>query len=71
MSFDGFPPFLRIIIDTLEQISTKNKRHEEFKNEWNNFFKSILFLLFKLLPIIPVVLFSHLMISCNFCYYVY
>lgn len=38
VSFDSFPPFLRIRIDTLKQISIKNKRHEEFKNEWKNFF---------------------------------
>ena len=38
VSFDSFSPFLSIRIDTLKQISIKNKRHEEFKYEWKNFF---------------------------------
>ena len=38
MSFDSFPSCLSIRIDTLKQISIKNKWHEEFKKEWKNFF---------------------------------
>ena len=37
VTFDRFPPFLSIKIDTLRQIALKNKQLEAFNKKWKNF----------------------------------